>query len=1501
MRKHLNDYLFSPLSWLLTILIIILIVLVLLFLTPYGVKTIAQVADSSLKELSIKGVSGSLLTGLHIDEIIWDDGDSISLSDVDMQLQHYNTNRGRLVAQTVRAGRLGINLSATSKKSDDGQVILPNFGLPLNLNAHLVQLDSLQITKDLKDDTDTRTLLFQIRDIELKKVTISDGKLRFRRLLGKPIILDQPLKINVSEGKLNMDFPHDISTGGSIEYKHPEFGNIDGDIQLAGTLTNYSFEGIINHQQKKLGQQSIKYLGQGDYKRIHLEKVILEGDHGVVEAKGRLLWSPDLSWAFKVEGENLSTKRFLADWPATVNADFRYGGSYIDGHLETSINNLTLEGNLREYDLKLQGQFTEREGALNTDGLDLVVGDNKLKISGRASEPFKLAWDVDAKNIKQMMPKQLAHLDVAGSLKGSGTLKGSMTKPEISINLVANGLVYEDFKQGKDSIVLDGDLSLDKSNNALQLKGLSLKSGVNTVQASGQASEPFKLQWTIDAKSLKQLSPLLAGKVKGSGALEGTLKKPEIKVKIATNGLVYKSIKQGKETLFLEGDLGIDRTGKADVIQLKDLSLKSGSNTVKASGQASEPFDLKWNIDANSLKQVSPLLSGKIKGEGILKGTLKKPEVKVKLAASGLVFKEFKQGKETLFVEGDLGANRTANGDVIQLKDLILKSGSNKLQVSGQASEPLNLTLNLNAQKLKEISPDISGSTQGSVQVLGSYKSPIFKADLKASKLRYKKTAIGGSEIRAKGEVQLVDGAPIIKNMSSTIGNNKIKISGRAVSPFDLTWDIEAKKLTQLYPGLSGYLLAKGKLKGTIEKPIINGTVDAKNIVYKDFKLGSADVSAQTNNGVYKIKGKLKKLQSKDQKINRSTFELNGRVENHTIIAFVDHDEAKVNLKANGGWLNEKWKGNLQSLQVKDTQAGDWRLQKPTAVSLSKKGFSANRFCLSGKVSKSSTQICSDVSWSDTAGITTKGTLSKTPLALFKPFLPEGISLDGTVSGNYDLKQNNGKPKGSVKLTLPDSTFTMKSEDEDKTFGYKNAEVSAVINDKSIKVKARMDIVNRGKLAADATIKLSPKNGKHTIDGSAQFDIPNINWAQEFIPHSRGLRGKLSSKVTYTGLLSKPQIKGTIDVKNAYLRLPEAGTELTNINLKVRADKPGKANITGKMLMGKGVLNVSGNLDARDISKWKATIKVTGKNILFMNTNEIKARMTPDLTIGVTPKVVSFKGKILIPEATIKLKKIPETSIDENSDAYVIGEKKVGEQVSAVKIQPNVLIELGDKVKFNAFGLNTRLSGSVNVTHNRRDILTNGSLRVSDGTYRAYGQNLIIDNGRLIFNGSPKQIGMDIRATRKIDKNIVGIHLGGSLLSPKSTIFSDPTISESEALSFLLTGHSLTTTSGTESALLMSAVRGLGITGENSLIHNIGASLGLDDVNIVSGNDYNTSKLQLGKQLGSRLYVRYLIGLFDQAQKISIEYKINEKLSLEAQTSSDNHYGLDFIYEIERD
>ncbi|HIC94718.1 MAG TPA: hypothetical protein EYP09_10800, partial [Anaerolineae bacterium] len=168
----------------------------------------------------------------------------------------------------------------------------------------------------------------------------------------------------------------------------------------------------------------------------------------------------------------------------------------------------------------------------------------------------------------------MTNLNIAGKIKGSGTLKGRLDKPEVKVDLSANNLAYKNIKQGADTLFLKGQIALDKG--ALQLKDLMLKTGNNELSASGQASEPFNLNWKIKANNLKQLSPLIAGRVNGSGQLKGTIKKPEIKVNLSANNLAYKDIKQGKETFKLEGELGLDN----EIIHLKNLTAKSGSNLI---------------------------------------------------------------------------------------------------------------------------------------------------------------------------------------------------------------------------------------------------------------------------------------------------------------------------------------------------------------------------------------------------------------------------------------------------------------------------------------------------------------------------------------------------------------------------------------------------------------------------------------------------------------------------------------------------------------------------------------------------------------------------------------------------------------------------------------------------------------------------------------------------------------------------------------------------------
>ena len=530
-----------------------------------------------------------------------------------------------------------------------------------------------------------------------------------------------------------------------------------------------------------------------------------------------------------------------------------------------------------------------------------------------------------------------------------------------------------------------------------------------------------------------------------------------------------------------------------------------------------------------------------------------------------------------------------------------------------------------------------------------------------------------------------------------------------------------------------------------------------------------------------------------------------------------------------------------------------------------------------------------------------QGDLQAVPLRLLKPYLPEGFDFPGKVSGSYVLSQRGGKLSGDVGLSLPNSYFIIETASGDKqSFGYQNGIINATVDGDRINVETSLDFKGRGDFRSRAQILLR-KKGSPAINGEAEINIPNIYWAQNYVPYSRGLRGTVVGSIRFSGSVAKPSVTGQLSMSNGYLRLPQVGTELSNISLQIQANRANQATISGTMNSGGGVIRANGSLTLNDIKNWSAKMSLSGENIKFVDTHEASALMTPNLQINANPKAVVITGTIDIPQANINLKDLPEFSIDESDDVIVIGEAEPGDAIRAVRMQPNILVRLGRDVNFNGFGFSSQLVGGVRVTNSRNTIVTNGTLTIVNGRYQAYGQDLRIANGRLVFNGLPKNVGVDVRAVRPVeDIGTVGIHLTGTLQKLRSTIFSDPSMQETDALSYLLTGQSLTSATGRETALLMQAVRGLGIDGSEGLIQRIGKSIGLDDLSIVTREDFRDSELQLGKRLGSKLYVRYLVGLFDSAHRLAIEYRVNKYLNFEVQAGVDEQ-SVDLIYEYERD
>jgi translocation and assembly module TamB len=114
----------------------------------------------------------------------------------------------------------------------------------------------------------------------------------------------------------------------------------------------------------------------------------------------------------------------------------------------------------------------------------------------------------------------------------------------------------------------------------------------------------------------------------------------------------------------------------------------------------------------------------------------------------------------------------------------------------------------------------------------------------------------------------------------------------------------------------------------------------------------------------------------------------------------------------------------------------------------------------------------------------------------------------------------------------------------------------------------------------------------------------------------------------------------------------------------------------------------------------------------------------------------------------------------------------------------------------------------------------------------------------------------------------------------------------------LLTGKPLAEASAADAYMLISAVSGLGMDKGPAITEEIARTFHLDELTIKSDDGFEQSSLWVGKYLSPRLFVRYVVGLFDQAFSIGVQYQMTDRLRLEAE--SGEAQSIDIIYKIER-
>ena len=1402
--------------------------LVLIFTTPIGPALIGKIANASLQNLEIKGFSGTFLSQLTINQLTWSDPSlNIEVEGVKLKEPRFDTKNNRFYSPSANIDRFVIRLPKSDDSPSEKITSLPNFSLPIHLKMDSLALKSFEIIRENKT-------LFEIKNIVLTRADIEKGNLTVSTLKAEPIIIGSPLKVALNNVAMGMDQPHNITAKGTINYQQPQVGKLVSDINLSGTLTAYRFKLNAALDNQHAGSQNIQLEGSGDYDQVQLSNINTKSADGNIKGKAKIKWKPEITWLFDGKVQQIKIAKYVPDWPAEFDATLKYHGEYKNDSIQGKLNVKSLSGLLQNKKITASGQLQHVDQDLQVDNVLAQLGNNKVKVNGKASAPFDLSWDINASELGQLLP------DLSGKLIASGTLKGTLDHPILNAKADAKKIKYHTYSLDSAHLVAQtkqGIYSLQGNLNNLDIDQQNIRHA--TLDASGKIDNH---RFTLNLTHSEAKVQLQAQGGWIDQQWKGMVKKLQLDTKQVAKWTLQKPVLI---------------TASKDSVKSSQFCFSnhvaSSCSTVNWSTTKGVNFEGKLN--RTPLALLNPWLPKGLQLKGQANGRYKvhhingkaAGEVSIQLPASVVLYGTGKNKQPLEYKSVTLNAIINGNNITAKMRMILKNKGGltadANIKLSKHGGNPkINVSGRLTRIPLFMAKPWLPET----LQLKGSANG------------HYKVNLIG----KAMGEVSLQLPASVVLY---GVGKNKQQIAYKSVTLKAIINDNNITAKTRLI------LKNKGEL-----------TADANITLSK----GGADPKIN-------VAGKLTRLPLSIAKPwLPKTLHLKGNANGRYKVQLIGKKvagEATLNLPASTLLIGEG----------KDKQQIDYKFLKLNASINGKKITANTRLLLNNNGELNADANITLAKHGNHHQISAKGKISRLPLLTAQSWLPENVKLKGSVNGSFKLTQQKGKTVGNIAIQIPNNSLTYSDVDGNKTtFDYHNASVTMNINDKIILSNAKIQLKNRGNLAAEAKITLGANSNAHRIQGKATADVPNIRWIQSFIPHSSNLAGRISSHIAFNGRLFSPKIKGKIVLEQASIKLLEVGTKLHNINISINANNANKAIINGSLHSGAGQAKISGYLSLKDLRQLKGEMKIVGSNLQFINTYEARAVMDPNISIKISPKTVDILGRIHIPNAQITLNAIPVSTISESEDVIVIGEKKPDGNYSALKIRPKLTVSLGNNVKFKGFGFDTKLEGMINVSHNRQSITTQGTVKIMEGRYEAYGQNLALNNGRLVFNGPPSVIGIDVKAIRTIDDIVAGIHLTGTLLSPKTKLFSTPAFSESNILSYLLTGHSLDDITGSQTALLMQAVRSLNIVNGDGLLRNIGNSLGLDDLRFVAKDDLKKSELRLGKKLGSRTYVRYIVGLFDSMQKIAIEYKVNKYLNLEAQAGADAQ-SIDLIYKVE--
>ncbi len=753
---------------------------------------------------------------------------------------------------------------------------------------------------------------------------------------------------------------------------------------------------------------------------------------------------------------------------------------------------------------------------------------------------------------------------------------------------------------------------------------------------------------------------------------------------------------------------------------------------------------------------------------------------------------------------------------------------------------------------------------------------------------------------RAAGHAQIAHHGPdwLFNDVRLQLGATRIDLDGRSGASLDLNFALDAADLGLFKPGAHGRLTARGSVRGDLHDPTLVASAQGRNIDWTGVQLEALDASiAFDPHGSGRVDSTLQMqgLKVADRRLDTLTLRLDGATADHRVALDARAEGLTLAVRGSAHYATGQWLAHITSAELGNQARLHMSLETPSQLLLSAERVRLDQSCVHDEHAR----LCASMAI-DPGQRNLELRATDLPMRAMTAGLTAGTEYDGTLSVSVDATAGEGEPwRGSVHAQLANAALHKHFVNgRVETLDLGNGTVTGQISEHELTGNLALDAGEAGSMTGKISARGADQDWHDwPLTGELGLDSRALGFISAYVSPIDRASGRVTGQLTLSGSAASPRLAGELKVINGQLDAYQINLSLRQVNFTARlADDT--LMLEGAALAGPdGHASVSGHL------RWQhglpyGDLHLIGSDLRVLNIPEARVDASPDVSLQMEGRRIDLHGTVTLPYARIEPANLAKAVLP-SGDETLVGENAPSPE-DQTKVFSDITLVLGERVTVNTQGLSGRLSGSITVNSDDTGINRgSGELKVEEGKYLAYGRNLDIQRGRLLFsNGFISDPGLDLRAVKKFPDITAGVNVRGTLRSPRMTFFSDPEVSQSQIVSLLLAGGSL------ESLQNSTDPSSRANAGRNDALMQGGAILaqqigGRFDIEAGVEQDMsNETSLVLGRYLSPRLYISYGVGLVEAINTVKMRYTIGDHWTIK--TEAGTQRSADLVFTIER-